>query len=178
MKSKKNLVLVGMMGSGKSTIGKLLSEKLNLKFYDIDKIIEFDQKMKIAEIFTQKGEKIFRDIEEKTTIDYLDLSDVVISLGGGSFLNENIRKKAINKSKTFWLNWNSSTLINRIKKSKKRPIAQILNDKQINDLIVERSKIYSKADYKINCEKFSKLNIIKKISNLYENDQNNNKSKK
>ena len=178
MKSKKNLVLVGMMGSGKSTIGKLLSEKLNLKFYDIDKIIEFDQKMKIAEIFTQKGEKIFRDIEEKTTIDYLDLSDVVISLGGGSFLNENIRKKAINKSKTFWLNWNSSTLISRIKKSKKRPIAQILNDKQINDLIVERSKIYSKSDYKINCEKLSKLNIIKKISNLYENDQNNNKSKK
>ena len=178
MKSKKNLVLVGMMGSGKSTIGKLLSEKLNLKFYDIDKIIEFDQKMKIAEIFTQKGEKIFRDIEEKTTIDYLDLSDVVISLGGGSFLNENIRKKAINKSKTFWLNWNSSTLISRIKKSKKRPIAQILNDKQINDLIVEKSKIYSKSDYKINCEKLSKLNIIKKISNLYENDQNNNKNKK
>ena len=178
MKSKKNLVLVGMMGSGKSTIGKLLSEKLNLKFYDIDKIIEFDQKMKIAEIFTQKGEKIFRDIEEKTTIDYLDLSDVVISLGGGSFLNENIRKKAINKSKTFWLNWNSSTLISRIKKSKKRPIAQILNDKQINDLIVERSKIYSKANHKINCEKLSKLNIIKKISNLYENDQNNNKNKK
>jgi len=178
MKSKKNLVLVGMMGSGKSTIGKLLSEKLNLKFYDIDKIIEFDQKMKIAEIFTQKGEKIFRDIEEKTTVDYLDLSDVVISLGGGSFLNENIRKKAINKSKTFWLNWNSSTLISRIKKSKKRPIAQILNDKQINDLIVERSKIYSKSDYKINCEKLSKLNIIKKISNLYENDQNNNKNKK
>ena len=178
MKSKKNLVLVGMMGSGKSTIGKLLSEKLNLKFYDIDKIIEFDQKMKIAEIFTQKGEKIFRDIEEKTTIDYLDLSDVVISLGGGSFLNENIRKKAVNKSKTFWLNWNSLTLISRIKKSKKRPIVQLLNDKQINDLIIERSKIYSKANHKINCEKISKLNIIKKISNLYENEQNNNKNKK
>ena len=178
MKSKKNLVLVGMMGSGKSTIGKLLSEKLNLKFYDIDKIIEFNQKMKIADIFDQKGEKFFRDIEEKTTIDYLDLSNVVISLGGGSFLNENVRKKAVNKSKTFWLNWNSSTLVSRIKKNKKRPIAQILNDKQINNLIIERSKTYSKANHKINCEKLSKLNIIKKISNLYENSQDNNKNKK
>ena len=71
-----------------------------------------------------------------------------------------IRKKAVNKSKTFWLNWNSSTLINRIKKSKKRPVAQILNDKQINDLIIERSRIYSKANHKINCEKLSKLNIM------------------
>ena len=59
MKSKKNLVLVGMMGSGKSTIGKLLSEKLNLKFYDIDKIIEFNQKMKIAD----KQIELFNDQE-------------------------------------------------------------------------------------------------------------------
>ena len=170
MKSKKNLVLVGMMGSGKSTIGKLLSEKLNLKFYDIDKIIEFDQKMKIAEIFTQKGEKIFRAIEEKTTIDHLDLSEVVISLGGGSFLNENIRKKAINKSKTFWLNWNSSTLISRIKKSKKRPIAFNLNDSEILELIEKRAKIYSKAQFKINCHKLKKTEIVNKILKIYEHN--------
>ena len=168
MKSKKNLVLVGMMGSGKSTIGKLLSNKLNLKFYDIDKIIEYEQKMKITEIFEQKGEPFFRYLEEKTTINYLNFSDAVISLGGGGFLNENIRKKTLIKSKTFWLNWNSSTLINRIKKNNKRPITQILDDKQLNDLITERSKIYSKANHKISCEKFSKLNTIKKILNLYE----------
>ena len=60
------------MGSGKSTIGKLLSNKLNLKFYDIDKIIEYEQKMKITEIFEQKGEPFFRYLEEKTTINYLN----------------------------------------------------------------------------------------------------------
>ena len=169
MESKKNLVLVGMMGSGKSTIGKLLSKKLNLKFYDIDKIIEYEQKMKITEIFDQKGELFFRDLEEKTAINYLNFNDAVISLGGGGFLNENIKKKTITKSKTFWLSWNSSTLINRIKKNNKRPIAQILDDKQLNDLITERSKSYSKANYKISCEKLSKLNIVKKILNLYEN---------
>ena len=169
MKSKKNLVLVGMMASGKSTIGKLLSKKLNSKFYDIDKIIEREQKMKISEIFNQKGELFFREIEEKISINYLNLNNSIISLGGGGFLNENIRKKTTVKSKTFWLNWNSSTILARIKKNNKRPIAQILDDKELHSLITERSKIYSKANHKISCENLSKLNIVKKILNLYKN---------
>ena len=93
MKLKKNLVLVGMMGSGKSTIGRLLSKKLHFKFYDIDKIIENNQKMKIKEIFKKKGETYFRNLEEEITINILKIDNSVISLGGGGFLNEKIRKK-------------------------------------------------------------------------------------
>ena len=116
MKSKKNLVLIGMMSSGKSTIGELLAKKLNFKFFDIDKIIENETKMKITEIFKIKGENFFRNLEEKTTIKLLNFSDVVISLGGGGFINETIRKETNTKSKTFWLDWNLDTLISRIRK--------------------------------------------------------------
>jgi len=118
MKSKKNLVLLGMMGSGKSTIGRILAKKLNLEFFDIDQIIENKTKMQIPKIFEEQGEISFRKIEEKITLKFLNTKNSVISLGGGAFLNSAIRKKTILTSKTFWLNYNSSILINRINKNK------------------------------------------------------------
>ena len=169
MKSKKNLVLIGMMSSGKSTIGELLAKKLNFKFFDIDKIIENETKMKITEIFKIKGENFFRNLEEKTTIKLLNFSDVVISLGGGGFVNETIRKETNTKSKTFWLDWNLDTLISRIRKRNNRPVALALNNNELKNLIIKRSKYYSKAKYKINCQKLTRPEIIKKILNLYEN---------
>ncbi len=169
MKSKKNLVLIGMMSSGKSTIGELLAKKLNFKFFDIDKIIENETKMKIAEIFKIKGENFFRNLEEKTTIKLLNFSAAVISLGGGGFVNETIRKKTNTKSKTFWLNWDLDTLISRIRKKNNRPVALALNNDELKNLIIKRSKYYSKAKYKINCQKLTRPEIIKKILNLYEN---------
>tara|TARA_B100000446_G_scaffold32648_1_gene28111 strand:+ start:156 stop:668 length:513 start_codon:yes stop_codon:yes gene_type:complete len=168
MKSKKNLVLIGMMSSGKSTIGELLAKKLNFKFFDIDKIIENETKMKITEIFKIKGENFFRNLEEKTTIKLLNFSNVVISLGGGGFVNEIIRKETNTKSKTFWLDWNLDTLISRIRKRNNRPVALALNNNELKNLIIERSKYYSKAKYKINCQKLTRSEIIKKILNLYE----------
>ena len=170
MKSKENLVLIGMMSSGKSTIGKLLAKKLNFKFFDIDKIIENETKMKITEIFKIKGENFFRNLEEKTTIKLLNFSDVVISLGGGGFINETIRKETNTKSKTFWLDWNLDTLISRIRKKNNRPVASALNNEELKNLIIERSKYYSKAKYKINCQKLTRSEIIKKILNLYESN--------
>ena len=169
MKSKKNLVLIGMMSSGKSTIGELLAKKLNFKFFDIDKIIENETKMKITEIFKIKGENFFRNLEEKTTIKLLNFSNVVISLGGGGFVNEIIRKETNTKSKTFWLDWNLDTLISRIRKRNNRPVALALNNNELKNLIIKRSKYYSKAKYKINCQKLTRPEIIKKILNLYEN---------
>ena len=168
MKSKKNLVLIGMMSSGKSTIGRLLAKKLNFKFFDIDKIIENETKMKITEIFKIKGENFFRNLEEKTTVKLLNFSNAVISLGGGGFVNEIIRKETNTKSKTFWLDWNLDTLISRIRKRNNRPVALALNNNELKNLIIKRSKYYSKAKYKINCQKLTRSEIIKKILNLYE----------
>ena len=92
---KKNLVLIGMMGSGKTTIGKEISKKTDLKFVDTDQLIEVYEKMKIRDIFEKKGEKFFRTIEEKIIFKTLKLSGQVIALGGGSFLNNKIRSEIL-----------------------------------------------------------------------------------
>ena len=168
MKLKKNLVLLGMMGSGKSTIGQLISNKLNQKFIDIDDIIEDETNMKIYEIFLKKGENFFRNLEEKIALKSLNNSNTIISLGGGTFINDKIRKIVLKNHLSFWLNWNTYTLLNRIKKSKKRPLAIDSTETKLVELITRRSKIYSNAKFKINCQKLSKTSIAKKIIKLYE----------
>jgi len=170
MKSKKNLVLLGMMGSGKSTIGSILSKKLNINFFDTDKFIEKETNMTIKEIFNEKGESFFRDLEEKTVLKLLQSSNNIISLGGGSFINEKVRTEILTKNFSLWLNWKTSTLINRIKNSKKRPIAFNLKNNELIQLIEKRSKIYEKASFKINCDKMTKTEIVNKILYLYEHN--------
>ena len=169
MKSEKNIVLVGMMGSGKSSIGKLLSKKIGLDFIDIDALIEKKENKSITEIFKLNGEKYFRDLEEKISIKKLKEYNNVISLGGGSFLNAKIRKQSSLNSITVWLNWKTSTLIDRIKDSKKRPVVTNLKANEIKGLIEERSKVYNSSDYKVNCDKLSKSEIVDKIKDFYEN---------
>tara|TARA_B100000427_G_scaffold196093_1_gene162994 strand:+ start:561 stop:1073 length:513 start_codon:yes stop_codon:yes gene_type:complete len=168
MKSNKNIVLLGMMGAGKSTIGYLLSNKINSDFYDIDKIIEEEEGLKITKIFENKGENYFRKIEEKICLKILKFNKIIISLGGGSFLNNKIREEIQNNHVSFWLNWNTSTIIRRIKKNKNRPILKGMSENEINKLIIKRKKIYEKAHLKINCENLSKNEIINKIIELYE----------
>ena len=168
MNLNKNIVLLGMMGSGKSTIGFLLSKNINSSFLDVDKFIEKDTNLKIHDIFQKKGENYFRDIEEKITLKLLKNKGKVISLGGGGFLNKNIRKEILKNHISFWLNWKSSTLINRILKSKKRPIAFNSNENDLKKLIGERSNIYAEAKFKINCETLTKNMIVKNIIKLYE----------
>ena len=168
MNLNKNIVLLGMMGSGKSTIGFLLSKNINSSFLDVDKFIEKETNLKIHDIFQKKGENYFRDIEEKITLKLLKNKGKVISLGGGGFLNKNIRKEILKNHISFWLNWKSSTLINRILKSKKRPIAFNSNENDLKKLIIERTSIYAEAKFKINCETLTKNMIVKNIIKLYE----------
>ena len=170
MKSKKNLVLVGMMGSGKSTIGSLISKKLNLKFIDIDNVLENEAKMKISEIFKKKGENFFRNLEEKITLKLLRSTNNIISLGGGSFINEKIRKEILVNNFSFWLNCDAKILLKRIKKNKKRPVTSSLNDNEILELIEKRKKIYSKTQFKINCHNLKKTEIVEKILKIYEHN--------
>ena len=168
MKSKENLVFLGMMGSGKSSIGLIISKKLKLNFFDIDKVIENDQKMRVSKIFETKGEDFFRQIEKKITLNILRNKKGVIALGGGAFLNQDIKKEVLKNHLSFWLNWEIDTLIDRIKDSKKRPLALNSNKNELVEIIKKRSIIYSKALYKINCEKLSKHEISKKIIKIYE----------
>ena len=168
MISNKNLVFLGMMGSGKSSIGNLVSKKLDLHFVDIDNLIIESAGMTISEIFEKKGENYFRNLEEKITLKCLKEIKNVISLGGGGFINTKIRKEVLNNHFSFWLNWDELTLIRRIKGSKKRPLAFKSTDREIRAIIKNRSKIYSNAQFKINCNKLTKTEIVKKIIKNYE----------
>ena len=168
MKSKKNLVFLGMMGSGKSSIGSLIAKKLLLNFIDIDNVIENELGLSIKKIFETKGEYYFRKFEEKTTLKKLKSSSTVISLGGGAFSNKEIRKEVLKNHISFWLNWSDDILLNRIKNSKKRPLAFNSSKNEIIDLIKKRSNIYSKALYKIECDNLTKNEIVKEILKIYE----------
>ena len=101
MNLNKNIVLLGMMGSGKSTIGYLLSKNINFNFFDIDKFIEEETGLKIYDIFQNKGEIYFRNLEEKVTLKLLKGKGKIVSLGGGGFLNKNIRKEILKNHISF-----------------------------------------------------------------------------
>ena len=168
MKLKENLVFLGMMGSGKSSIGSLVAKKLKLNFIDIDKEIEKNLKITIKKIFEIKGEDYFRKIEEQTTLKKLKLNSTVISLGGGAFTNNNIRKEILKNHLSFWLNWNDEILLSRIKNSRKRPLTISATDTELIDLMKKRSNIYSKASHEIKCDNLSKSEIVDKIVEIYE----------
>ena len=168
MKSKENLVFLGMMGSGKSSIGLIVSKKMNIEFIDIYEEIENELGLSISKIFEIKGEDYFRKFEEKITLKILKINSIVISLGGGAFINKVIRKEILKNHISFWLNWSNEILLNRIKNSKKRPLAFNSTENELIDLIKKRSNIYSKALYEIKCDKLSKNEIVKKILKNYE----------
>ena len=163
MEIKKNIALIGMMGSGKSTIGSLLAKRLDGVLIDIDKKIEKIENQKISQIFEIKGEAYFRELEFNVTIQSLKDKNKIISLGGGAFMNKELRKIIKQKSKTFWLYWNANTLIKRIKNNDKRPVVKNMNHIEIKKLISERNKIYYFSDFKIICESLKKAEIVDKI---------------
>ena len=170
---KKNLVLTGMMGVGKSTIGKRLAKNLKMKFVDIDELIEKKEKKTIKEIFNNKGEDCFRKIEAKITIEELRKNNLVIALGGGAFINKSIRKMVVNSSLSFWLDLDLKTLLPRLKNTKKRPLLNQDNlEETINKIYLERKKIYNEADFTIKCNSMDTNEIANKIINLYENSGN------
>ena len=167
---KKNLVLLGMMGVGKTTLGKIIAKKKNLNFFDSDAEIERKNSMKISEIFKKNGEKFFREEEEKEILKLLEKNKSVISIGGGAFINKNIRNKILKNSLSIWLDINLKTLNKRVKWKKTRPLLNSKNSQaEINKLYAKRKNIYKLANYKIDCDNLTKDNIAKKIIEFYEN---------
>jgi len=169
----KNLVLTGMMGVGKSTVGKSLANKLSFSFIDIDKIIEKKEGCSIDVIFKNKSESYFRSVENKVTLKELKRNNAVISLGGGAFLDKFIRRAVKNTCKSFWLDVSNEILVKRLKKSKKRPLLLRKNlIETVKKIYLERKKTYSEADFKIKCDTLKPEMIAKKILKLYESSTN------
>ena len=148
---KSVIVIIGHMGSGKSTIGKLLARKLEWKHFDSDLEIEKKQKQKIIKIFETKGENYFRSLEESIISGLLKNKNVVISLGGGSILNKKIRRLLKKRTISIFLKVDINTLVNRLRNKKRRPLligADIR--KTIYSLNAKRLQFYKQADTIIN----------------------------
>ena len=159
-----------MMGVGKSTLGKIVAKKLNLKFVDTDLNIEKKCSMKIWEIFENMGEDFFRIEEEKEVLECLKKNKIVLALGGGAFMNKSIRDLILKNSLSFWLDLNLKTITQRVKWNKKRPLLKQQNVEEIiKKLYSKRKNIYKLAKYKINCNKMTKEEIAEKIIFYYEN---------
>ncbi len=165
----KNLVLTGMMGVGKSTVGQSIAKALSYSFVDIDKMIEKKEGCSINSIFKNKSEIYFRKIEKQISLEELEKKNSVISLGGGAFLDKSIRLSVKNSSISFWLDVEVSELVKRLKKNKKRPLLFKKNlNETINKIYLERRGTYREADFRIKCTFLKPTFIVNKILNLYE----------
>jgi len=161
----KTIVLIGMMGSGKTSVGKELAKNLNLNFIDSDQEIEKKCKISIPSIFEKKGEDYFRKIEEKICCKLIDGKPKILSLGGGAFINSKIRKEIKKNGVSFWISTNLENIYDRLLQSKnKRPMLDYNNlKKSIKDIYDSRKEIYKMADYTIRTKSDNKKNIVKKI---------------
>jgi len=165
-KDKNCICLIGMPGSGKSTIGKLLSEKLKYSFFDTDQEIEKREKNKIKNIFSIKGEDYFRSVETQVFNELVEKKKIVISTGGGLILN-NLEKLKL--SFNIYLYCNIDVLIQRASRNNLRPLLSQNTSLQMTNLFNERKDIYIKiADVTINAtdnQNVTITEIIKKIKN-------------
>ena len=161
------------MGVGKSTIGKMLAKKLEYNFVDVDKLIEQKEELSINLIFKNKGEAYFRKIERKITLLELQKNNSVISLGGGSFLDNAVRGNAKKLSVSFWLDVPLSELSKRLGKNNLRPLLLKQNKhEEIKKIYFNRKKIYNEADFRIKCKSLNPKTIVNKILDFYEESRN------
>ena len=139
--------LTGMMGAGKTSIGKILAKKMNLPFYDSDKDVEDSLNLKISEIFETYGESWFREQEEKICKNILKKEKFVLALGGGAITNKRIRDEIAKNSFLIYLKTDENILFERLKKDKSRPLLKGSDlRKQINAILKDREKFYSESN--------------------------------
>lgn len=148
--SGKPIVLVGMMGVGKSTVGRRLAQRLQLPFADADSEIELAASMTIAEIFDTFGEAYFRDGERRVIARLLDGRPKVIATGGGAFINDDTRSLILETALAIWLDAPTHILVERVGRRNTRPLLQNRDPgKVLAELAATRNPIYSEAPIRI-----------------------------
>jgi len=161
------IVLIGMMGVGKTTFGKKLAQKISVAFYDLDHLIEEEIGHSVSWIFENAGEVEFRKLETKKLKEILDKHDkFVLALGGGAFLSEENRNIIQSHScKSVWLKASTDTIYTRVSYRTDRPLLEGIKDKKghIQNMINERSKSYSRADFSVETDKGTHKEIVDTI---------------
>ncbi len=151
----KRIFLTGFMTSGKSTIGPILANVLGMDFFDLDNLIEKEENQTVVEIFEKKGEDHFREIEERILKNLTERDNLVVSLGGGTIINQINFEIMRQTGKIIYLKVSPNNLYKRLKNKIDRPLFKdlVLNDKseedfieRIKSLLEKRRKYYEKAD--------------------------------
>ncbi|MGL5116738.1 MAG: shikimate kinase [Beijerinckiaceae bacterium] len=141
------IVLVGLMASGKTSVGKVVAQKLALPFVDADQEIEIAHRMTIPEIFAAHGEAYFRDGERRVIARLLKHGPAVLSTGGGAFMNAETRDAIAGRGVSVWLKADLDTLMRRARRRSNRPLLQTADpEAAMRRLMDERSPVYASAD--------------------------------
>lgn len=166
MLNQKNIFLIGLMGTGKTTVGRQLSRKLKMDFYDSDRVIEERTGADIPLIFEKEGEAGFRQREVDIIDELTQMKNIILATGGGSVLNAENRHHLTNRGTVFYLKSNLKTLVTRTSKDKNRPLLQAEEpiEKILQRLLDERGPLYEEtADYTIETANNSIHNVIQAI---------------
>jgi shikimate kinase len=146
----RSIVLIGMMGVGKSTVGRLLAKKLGVDFIDSDDAVIEASGMEIAEIFERFGEDYFRDGERRVIARLIEGKPKVIATGGGAFLNAETRALINNRCKSVWIDAHVDILVTRVSRKSNRPLLKGKNARAVlTELAEKRNPIYALADIKV-----------------------------
>ncbi|WP_317992462.1 shikimate kinase [Bartonella gliris] len=175
---KRALVFVGLMGAGKSVIGKRVATMLHLPFYDSDQEIEKAAQMTITELFKTYGEPEFRALEQRVILNLIKKSPLVLATGGGAYINENIRQAIHKNGISIWLKVDLDILMKRVSRHPTRPLLQTENPKEtMQKLMEQRYPIYAKANLTINSHKESRhtvaQNVIRSVQHYLYTEINN-----
>jgi shikimate kinase len=146
----RSIVLIGLMGAGKTAVGKRLAMRLSLPFVDADSEIEQAASQTISEIFAEHGEAYFRQGERKVIARLLENGPQVLATGGGAYMNEDTRRTIKDRGISLWLHADLPVLLHRVRRRDHRPLlAGRDNDEVMRKLMAERYPIYAEADIKV-----------------------------
>ncbi|AJY46222.1 shikimate kinase [Martelella endophytica] len=174
----RNLILVGLMGAGKTAIGKLVANTLNLPYIDTDQEIETAARMTVSELFTRYGEPEFRALETRVFERILAEGPAVVSTGGGAFINPVNRELIARSGLSMWLKADLETLWDRVKRRQTRPLLKTENPKQtLKELMDKRYPVYAEAELTVwsrNVRKETVMrDVLKALAGLAENEGTN-----
>lgn len=165
----RNIVLIGFMGTGKTTIATTLAHRLKMRYVSTDDLIEKKEKRTINEIFTKSGEEYFRDVESSVIKEVAAMENVVIDAGGGAVIREDNLANLKSCGIVICLMADEETIIERTKKYKHRPLLNVENPKRkLRELLAKRASFYAKADYTIDTGKLTIRQVVEKIVEIAE----------
>ena len=160
----KNIVLTGFMGTGKTTVGRALAKKLQMRLVDIDEEIEKSQKISINDIFSRHGEPHFREIETAMIQELSRDKNIIISTGGGAVLRDENMEALKENGIIFCLNATAETILERTGRNQDRPLLKVENPKEkINELLAYRRPFYERAGIMIETDGKTPLEVMQEI---------------